>query len=129
MPKITPLTSIPATAPNGVDAASIANLSPSEFIWLSGVVTTGSVSLRIYFWEVEATSTSNIGGRWIALGGDALAGSSPVSFNATLLSGSANGRFINRRLGAYFVVVKEQPSLSLVIDFVHISAELSTVGT
>lgn len=127
MPKITPLAAIPATAPAGVVADAQLNVPPSEFLWISGRVTAGTVKLRPYYFEVETASTSGIGGAWIPLGGDAIAGTSPVSFNVATFGGCANGRYTNRRLERVFVLVKEN-DVGSTFDFVHLSAELSTVG-
>lgn len=125
--KIIPLAAIPSTGPDGVVAGSQATLPPSEFIWLAGRVSAGTVGLRPFYWEAEAASTTGFGGAWIPLGGDAVAGSSPVSFNSATFGGCANGRYINRRQQAIFVVVKEN-DVGSTFDFVHIGAELSTVG-
>lgn len=128
MAKITPLAAVPATAPASVAAASQLAVPPSEFLWVSGCVTLGSCKLRPYYFEVDDTSTSGFGGRWVPLGGDAVAGSSPVAFNAATFGGCANGRYVNRRLERVFVLVKEDDVGPAVFDFVHLSAELSTVG-
>lgn len=128
MPLITPLAAVPGTAPDGVAAASQLLVASSEFLWLSGCVTFGSCKLRPYYFEVEATSSSGIGGRWIPLGGDAVAGSSPVAFASGTFGGCANGRYVNRRLERIFVLVKEDDVGPATFDFVHLSAELSTVG-
>lgn len=127
MAKITPLAAIPGTAPDGVAAGAQLNVPSSEFLWLSGCVTAGTVKLRPYYWEIETTSTSGIGGRWIPLGGDAVSGSSAVAFNSATYGGCANGRYVNRRLERIFVLVKED-DVGSIFDFVHLSAELSTVG-
>lgn len=127
MPKITPLAAIPVTAPANVSAASQATIPPSEFLWISGRVTTGTVKLRPYYFEVEATSTSGIGGAWVPLGGDAVAGTNPVSFDVSKFGGCANGAYTNRRLARDFVLVKED-DVGSAFDFVHLSAELSTTG-
>jgi hypothetical protein len=127
MAKITPLAAVPGTAPAGVAAASILNVPPSELLWVSGRVTAGTVGLRPYFFEVEATSSTGIGGAWVPLGGDAVAGSGPVSFDVSEFAGCASGSYTNRRLARDFVLVKED-DVGSVFDFVHLSAELSTVG-
>jgi len=127
MPKITPLASVPATAPFYVASASKLTVPPSELLWVSGRVTAGTCGLRPYFFEVEEASSTGIGGAWIPLGGDAVAGTNPVSFDATEFGGCASGAYTNRRLERTFVLVLED-DVGSAFDFVHLSAELSTVG-
>lgn len=124
MPKIVPLPAVPATAPSGVAAASLATLSPGEVLWVEGRVTAGSVGLRPYYFAPQLDSTTGYGGAWIPLGGDAVAGTSPVHFAITDFAGCANGRYDYRRAGASVILVEETP-VGVVYDFVHISTELS----
>lgn len=124
MPKITPLAAIPVTAPSSVAAASIATLPPGQILWVEGRVSAGSVGLRPYYWAPETTSTTGIGGAWVPLGGDAVAGTNPVSFNAASFGGCAQGAYDFRRVQSQVVLVEESP-VGLTIDFVHISSELA----
>lgn len=124
MPKIVPLSSKPTTAPSGVVAASLATLSPGEVLWIEGRVTAGSVGLRPYYFAPQADSSTGYGGAWIPLGGDAVAGSSPVKFDVTVFAGCANGRYDYRRAGASVVLVEEN-AVGVTYDFVHVSTELS----
>lgn len=126
MAKITPLAAIP-TAPEDVAAGAQATLGVGELLFISGRISAGTVSLRPYFWEVETSSTTGIGGAWIPLGGDAVAGNNPISFDASQYGGAANGSYTIRRAQVIFVLVKED-DVGSTIDFVHISSELSTVG-
>ena len=125
--KIMPLAAIPATGPDGVATASKATLGVGELLFISGRISAGTVSLRPYFWEPETTSTTGIGGAWIPLGGDAVAGNNPISFDSAQYGGAANGSYTIRRAQVIFVLVKEN-NVGAVVDFVHISSELSTVG-
>lgn len=125
MPKITPLGSVPATAPDAVATTSILQLSPGETLWIEGRITAGSVQLRPYYFAPEASSTTGYGGAWIPLGGDAVAGTEPTAFDATAFAGTANGRYDWRRAQAYVVLVEESPS-GVVYDFIHVSTELAS---
>lgn len=124
MPKITPLAAIPGTAPAGVASASIATLSPGQILWVEGRVSAGTVGLRPYYWAVETTSTTGIGGAWIPLGGDAVAGTNATSFDSTQFGGCAQGTYDFRRVQSQIVLVKEN-DVGSTIDFVHVSTELS----
>ena len=124
MPKITPLAAIPVIPPASVASASIVTLSPGQVLWIEGRITAGTVGLRPYYWAPEATSTSLIGGAWMPLGGDAVAGTNPVSFDVAQFGGCAQGSYDFRRVQSQVVLVKENDAGS-VFDFVHISTELA----
>lgn len=123
MPRITPLAAVPLTAPAQVAPASVLTLSAGETFWIEGRVSAGTVSLRPYYFVVDSASTTGIGGAWVPLGTDAVAGN-PVAFDATKYGGCASGVYDYRRAAASFVVVKEN-NVGSVIDFVHISTELA----
>lgn len=124
MPKIVPLSGVPATAPAQVAAASLATLSPGEVLWVEGRVTAGSVGLRPYYFAPQADSTTTYGGAWIPLGGDAVAGSSATHFAFGTFGGCANGRYDYRRAGSSVVLVEES-AVGVAYDFIHVSTELS----
>lgn len=117
MPTITPLSSVPATPPDGVAAASIAFLAPGQYVWLEGRLTAGTVELRPYYW-------SGTGLAWLPLESDAVAGNA-LALDSTKLNGGASGVYTYRRVTCYFVVVEENAAAP-VYDFVHISSEASS---
>lgn len=121
MPKITPLSSIPTARPEAIAAASVQRLEPGTELWIEGRITAGTVTLRPYYFENEATSSSPMGGAWIPLGADATGGNG-TAFDAAQFNGCANGRYDTRRVDAFWVLVKEAP-VGLTEDFFHISTE------
>lgn len=125
MPKIVPLVAVPTVRPDAVATTSILRLEPCEVLWVEGRVTAGSVSLRPYYFADEPSSVAAIKGAWIPLGGDAIAGTNPTSFDATLFDGCANGRYESRRAG-YFVVLVEENAVGVAYDFIRVSAELAS---
>lgn len=121
--KITPLASVPTTRPDGVALASLLFVNaPGNRLWLDGRVTSGTCSLRPYYWSDEPASDASIKGAWIPLGGDASAGLLPTSFDSSSRGGCSNGRFKVRRTPLYWVVVQEAASTP-VYDFVHLTSE------
>ena len=127
MPSITPLAAIPVTAPSGVAAASLYEAPPGQLLWIEGRVTAGTVGLRPYYWSPQLGSSTGLGGAWIALGGDATAGTNPVSFDAADYGGTAQGSYEWRRSGASVVLVKVN-DVGSAFDFVHINTELQIAG-
>lgn len=127
MPSITPLAAVPATAPDGVATASIYNAPPGQLLWIEGRVTAGTVGLRPYYWVPQLGSSTGLGGAWIVLGGDAVAGTNPVSFDIADDAGTAQGSYGWRRSGTYVVLVKVN-DVGSAFDFVHINVELQVAG-
>ena len=58
-------------------------------------ISAGTVSVRPYYWVPIGKTAFWNGGTWVAVGGDATmgAGSGPTSADASLLNGTANGRY------------------------------------
>lgn len=125
MPRITPLVLVPTTAPSAVATDSVLNLSAGETLWLEGRISSGTVSMRPYYFVVDALSTTGFGGAWVPLGTDAVAGNA-VAFDATKYNGCASGVYDYRRAAASFVVVKESNVGPATVDFIHISTELAS---
>lgn len=124
---ITPLTAVPTVRPENITVTSppsVLYIPPQEKLWVEGRITGGSVSLRPYYWCDEPASSAGIKGAWIPLGGAAIAGTNPVTFNTLSFGGCANGIYDGRRVPAYFVLV-EDAAAAPTYDFMHLSAQLS----
>ena len=93
MPKITPLASVPTTTPDLVAAASVLFMPPGAELWVEGQVTAGTVSLRPYYWSDDLSAVTVLKGAWIPVGGDAISGTSPVSFDVADFGGAAQGSY------------------------------------
>jgi len=124
MPRITPLASVPTTTPDQVAAASVLFMPPGAELWVEGQVTAGSVSLRPYYWSDDLAAVSVLKGAWIPVGGDAISGTSPVSFAAASFGGAAQGSYPWRRAACYVVLVQEAAAAPT-YNFVHLSTETS----
>lgn len=124
MPKITPLSSVPTTTPDLVAAASVLFLPPGAELWVEGQVTAGTASLRPYYWSDDLTALSVLKGAWIPVGGDAISGTSPVSFDVADFGGAAQGSYPWRRASCYVVLV-EDAAAAVTYNFVHLSVETS----
>lgn len=126
---IRPLSAIPVLRPDSTQLTSttppsVLYIPPQEKLWVEGKLVSGSVALRPYYFVDEPNASAPLYGAWVPLGRDASTGTAATAFNAATYSGAANGQYVGRRVGAYFVLVEESPS-SPVYDFIHLSAQLS----
>ena len=70
-------------------------------------ISAGTVSVRPYYWVPINKSAFANGGTWVAVGGDAIGGSGPTSADASLLGGTANGRYVGRSGKKWWCLVIE----------------------
>lgn len=72
-------------------------------------ISAGTVSVRPYYWVPINKSAFANGGTWVAVGGDATmgSGSGPTSADASLLNGTANGRYQGRSGKRWWCLVIE----------------------
>lgn len=70
-------------------------------------VSAGTASVRPYYWVPINKAAFANGGTWVAVGGDAVAGSGPTSVDASVLNGTANGRYQGRSGKRWWCLVIE----------------------
>lgn len=78
-----------------------------EGIDVEASTSAGTCRLRAWFWENLPTTVNANGGQWVPLGGDAVAGSSGVSLDSTVLGGRADGRYTSRTGPKWWLLVRE----------------------
>lgn len=93
MPRLTPLTSIPATPPSGVADINKLTLTSQGGLDIELVAATATVSGRPYFWVDDADMPG--GGAWIGLHADGISGvgTTVMTADPTKYGGSAHAPY------------------------------------